>query len=100
MRRSLSPSSWASGEDTGEGRDLRLHLEDVRIVDPATFPRLAEYTEEFYSFRQRKGVTRTEAAELISTTPLRQHDAAAGRADALIGGLTTHYPDTIRPRCR
>jgi malate dehydrogenase (oxaloacetate-decarboxylating)(NADP+) len=78
--------------------DLRLHLEDVRIVDPASFPRLAEYTEEFYSFRQRKGVTRTEAAELIlNHTTFGSMMLRLGDADALIGGLTTHYPDTIRP---
>jgi malate dehydrogenase (oxaloacetate-decarboxylating)(NADP+) len=78
--------------------DLRLHLEDVQIVDPAAFPRLAEYTEEFYSFRQRKGVTRTEAAELIlNHTTFGSMMLRLGDADALIGGLTTHYPDTIRP---
>ena len=78
--------------------DLRLHLEGVAIVDPAAFPRLAEYTEEFYSFRQRKGVTRTEAAELIlHHTTFGSMMLRLGDADALIGGLTTHYPDTIRP---
>jgi malate dehydrogenase (oxaloacetate-decarboxylating)(NADP+) len=78
--------------------DLRLHLEEVQIVDPAAFPRLAEYTEEFYSFRQRKGVTRTEAAELIlHHTTFGSMMVRLGDADAIIGGLTTHYPDTIRP---
>ena len=78
--------------------DLRLHLEGVQIVDPAKFPRLAEYTEEFYSFRQRKGVTRTEAAELIlHHTTFGSMMVRLGDADAIIGGLTTHYPDTIRP---
>ena len=43
-------------------------------------------------------MTRTEAAQLVrnpvtfGTLMLR-----LGHADALIGGLTTHYPDTIRP---
>ena len=44
--------------------ELRLHLNGIQIVDPATFPRLDEYTEEFYSLRQRKGITRTEAEQL------------------------------------
>jgi malate dehydrogenase (oxaloacetate-decarboxylating)(NADP+) len=78
--------------------DLRLHLEGAQIVDPAKSLRLAEYTEEFYAFRQRKGVTRTEAAELIlNHTTFGSMMLRLGDADALIGGLTTHYPDTIRP---
>ena len=78
--------------------ELHLHLEGAQIVDPAKFPRLDEYTEEFFSLRQRKGVTRTEAGQLIlnpvtfGSVMVRLNDA-----DALIGGLTTHYPDTIRP---
>jgi malate dehydrogenase (oxaloacetate-decarboxylating)(NADP+) len=78
--------------------ELHLHLEGAQIVEPAKFPRLDEYTEEFFSLRQRKGVTRTEAGQLIlnpvtfGSMMVRLNDA-----DALIGGLTTHYPDTIRP---
>jgi malate dehydrogenase (oxaloacetate-decarboxylating)(NADP+) len=78
--------------------ELHLHLEGVQVVDPRNFPRIEEYVEEFYSLRQRKGVTRTEAEQLIlnpvtfASMMLRLNDA-----DALIGGLTTHYPDTIRP---
>jgi malate dehydrogenase (oxaloacetate-decarboxylating)(NADP+) len=78
--------------------ELHLHLEGAQIVEPAKFPRLDEYTEEFFGLRQRKGVTRTEAGQLIlnpvtfGSVMVRLNDA-----DALIGGLTTHYPDTIRP---
>jgi malate dehydrogenase (oxaloacetate-decarboxylating)(NADP+) len=87
-------------EDTIRARveELHLHLEGAQIVEPAKFPRLDEYTEEFFSLRQRKGVTRTEAGQLIlnpvtfGSVMVRLNDA-----DALVGGLTTHYPDTIRP---
>jgi len=81
-----------------KAEDLHLHLEGIQIVDPHKFPRIAEYAEEFYSLRQRKGVTRTEAEQLIlnlvtfGSMMVRLNDA-----DAVIGGLTTHYPDTIRP---
>jgi malate dehydrogenase (oxaloacetate-decarboxylating)(NADP+) len=67
-------------------------------VEPAKFRRLDEYTDEFFMLRQRKGVTRTEAGQLIfnpvtfGSVMVRLNDA-----DALVGGLTTHYPDTIRP---
>jgi len=78
--------------------ELRLHLGGARIIDPPAFPRLEMYAEEFYSLRQRKGVTRTEASRLIlNPVTFASLMVRLGDADALIGGLTTHYPDTIRP---
>ena len=77
---------------------MRLHLEGVQIVDPKRFKRIVEYTEEFYSLRQRKGITRTEAEQTIrNPTTFGSMMVRLNDADALIGGLTTHYPDTIRP---
>jgi len=78
--------------------DLHLHLEGVEIVDPVRSPSLAAYIDELYRLRHRKGATRNEAAEMM-----RNHNTFGammvhtGDADALIGGLTEHYPDTIRP---
>ncbi|PWU00724.1 MAG: NADP-dependent malic enzyme [Terriglobia bacterium] len=78
--------------------ELHLHLDGVRVIHPPAFARLEEYAEEFYSLRQRKGVTRTEASQLIlNPTTFASLMVRLGDADALIGGLTTHYPDTIRP---
>ena len=78
--------------------ELRLHLNGAQIVDPAKFGRIHEYTEEFYSLRQRKGITRTEAEQtLLNPTTFASMMVRLNDADALIGGLTTHYPDTIRP---
>ena len=78
--------------------ELHLNLEGAVIVDPAKFARLHEYTEEFYGLRQRKGITRTEAEQtILNPTTFGSMMLRLGDADALIGGLTTHYPDTIRP---
>jgi malate dehydrogenase (oxaloacetate-decarboxylating)(NADP+) len=78
--------------------DLHLHLDGVQVVDPATFPRLADYTEELYRLRHRKGVTHKEAEEsLLSRNLFGSMMVHLGDADALIGGLTQHYPDMIRP---
>jgi malate dehydrogenase (oxaloacetate-decarboxylating)(NADP+) len=77
-------------------RALRMHAESIRIVDPVK--ESARFEEELYRLRQRKGLTRREAEEMAKQATvfgllmLRQ-----GGADALIGGLTKHYPDTIRP---
>jgi malate dehydrogenase (oxaloacetate-decarboxylating)(NADP+) len=78
--------------------ELHLHLNGVQIVDPTRFARLHEYTEEFYSLRQRKGITRTEAEQtILNPTTFGSMMVRLNDADGLVGGLTTHYPDTIRP---
>jgi len=78
--------------------ELRLNLSGIQIVEPPASPRLDVYTEEFYSLRQRKGVTPTEAAQqVLQPTTFASMMVRLGDADALVAGLTTHYPDTIRP---
>ncbi len=77
---------------------LRLSLAGVQIIDPLLSPNRQPYEEEFYRLRQRKGVTRSEAAQLVlNPVTFASLMVRMGDADALIGGLTTHYPDTIRP---
>ncbi|MBI4165239.1 MAG: NADP-dependent malic enzyme [Acidobacteria bacterium] len=73
----------------------RLHAE---IIDPDCSPKMAEYEEEFFQIRQRRGVTRSEAHELL----LNHNYYGAmmvrmGDADGFIAGVAQHYPDTIRP---
>ncbi|WP_126661199.1 NADP-dependent malic enzyme [Haloterrigena salifodinae] len=76
--------------------DLNLEL-DPEIVDPSTGD-YEEYAEALYERRRRKGVTRTEARERI-----RDSDYFAsvmvdqGDADAMLTGLTNHYPSALRP---
>ena len=78
--------------------ELHLALDGMQIVDPATHPRREEYIEELYVLRQRKGITRREAEAMMRNhTTFGSMMVRLGDADALIGGLTTHYPDTIRP---
>lgn len=78
--------------------EMRLSLKGVQIVDPPQSSRLAEYAEEFYNLRQRKGITRREAEQLVlNPTTFGGMMVRLGEAEGLIGGLTTHYPDTIRP---
>ncbi len=77
---------------------LDLDLDEVEIVDPAASPARDEYVEELYRLRQRRGVTLKEARALIAN---RNYFGAAmvhvGDADALVSGVSQHYPDTIRP---
>ena len=78
--------------------DLRLHLDGVEIVEPAKSPRLAAYTEALYLLRQRKGITLSEAGQMIlNRNTFGSVMLHMGDADALVSGLVQHYPDTIRP---
>jgi malate dehydrogenase (oxaloacetate-decarboxylating)(NADP+) len=78
--------------------ELRLSLGGAQLINPRKSPRLPEYIEEFYSLRHRKGITRTEAEQLIlNPTTFGSMMVRLNDADAVVGGLTTHYPDTIRP---
>jgi malate dehydrogenase (oxaloacetate-decarboxylating)(NADP+) len=78
--------------------ELHLNLESAQVIEPAGSAQLPAYIEELYRLRHRKGVTRKEAEELIlNRTVFGSMMVHAGDADALISGLTQHYPDTIRP---
>jgi malate dehydrogenase (oxaloacetate-decarboxylating)(NADP+) len=78
--------------------DLHLDLNGVAILDPALSNKLAAYTDELLRLRCRKGVTRSEATGMILEHNLfGSMMVHMGDADALISGLTQHYPDTIRP---
>ena len=77
---------------------LGVSLNGMEIVDPVTSTWREVYTQELYWLRQRRGVTLSEARELIDNKnifgSLMVH---MGDADALVSGITQHYPDTIRP---
>ncbi len=78
--------------------ELHLHLSGAEAVEPASAPQFGRYAEQLYGLRQRKGVTLREARELmLNRNIFASMMVHAGDADALIGGLTQHYPDTIRP---
>jgi malate dehydrogenase (oxaloacetate-decarboxylating)(NADP+) len=86
------------GTIEAKSRDLGLNLKDVRIVDPSQSPLRKDYIQEFLRLRQRRGVTPSAASTLIN-----DHNIFAsmmvrrGDADALVSGVTQHFPDVIRP---
>jgi malate dehydrogenase (oxaloacetate-decarboxylating)(NADP+) len=78
--------------------ELGVPLNGMDIVDSKSSAWREVYVQELYWLRQRRGVTLTEARELIDNRnvfgSLMVH---MGDADALVSGVTQHYPDTIRP---
>ncbi len=84
--------------------DNHLDLAHVEIIDPS-LPhneeekiRLAKYGDMFFEKRKRKGYNKAEAHDIIRR---RSYFGCmmveAGDAEAMIGGMTRNYPDTIRP---
>ena len=71
---------------------------EFNIINPVTSNKLEEYAALFYKERQRKGCTvRLAREEMHQSNYFGSMMVKLGDADALIGGLTTHYPETIRP---
>ncbi|QHS18075.1 NADP-dependent malic enzyme [Halopenitus persicus] len=71
---------------------------EPEIVDPSERS-LEPYADRLHEIRKRKGVTRTEAGELVhrDTNYLGSVMVERGDADALLTGLTHHYPSALRP---
>jgi len=71
---------------------------DLKIIDPATFPKIDEYAEAYYELRRRKGVVLADAKKIVrrrnvfGPMMVKMKDA-----DAFVSGLTADYPEVIRP---
>jgi malate dehydrogenase (oxaloacetate-decarboxylating)(NADP+) len=86
----------------GKKAEAALKLLDVKapieVIDPETHPKSRAYAKAFLEKRKRHGVTLEDAE-----TNMRQGNYFAGMmvdqgdADVSLSGLTTYYPETIRP---
>ncbi len=84
--------------------DNKIDLPNVEIIDPyvpasqSDKDRSARYSEEFFLRRQRQGYNKAEAQKIIRR---RNYFGSMmvdmGDADAMIGGMSRNYPDTVRP---
>ena len=79
--------------------ELGVNLSGVIIVDRSDLPHLESYTERLWQSRARKGLTRAAAERLMlhSRTNYAMMMVYAGDAEGVVAGLTSRYPDTIRP---
>ncbi|HKN35545.1 MAG TPA: NADP-dependent malic enzyme [Terriglobales bacterium] len=75
-----------------------VSLEGMEIVDIERSGWREIYAREFHQVRQRRGITLSEARELVNNRNVfGSLMVRRGDADALVSGVTQHYPDTIRP---
>ncbi|WP_336344607.1 NADP-dependent malic enzyme [Halalkalicoccus ordinarius] len=77
--------------------DLGLEFEPD-VVD-LTEAELDDYADRLYELRQRKGFTQSEAADMVrrDSNYLGSVMVEMGDADAMLTGLTHHYPSALRP---
>ncbi|HRI60901.1 MAG TPA: NADP-dependent malic enzyme [Saprospiraceae bacterium] len=85
-------------------QENQLNLPHVEIIDPMSpqneveSARLVKFGDLFFEKRKRKGYNKTEAYNIVRR---RNYFGCmmveTGEADALVGGMTRNYPDTIRP---
>ena len=85
-------------------KDNNVDLAHIEIIDPSSpqtdkdFERIAKYGDTLFEKQKRKGFNKAEAHHAINS---RNYFGAmmieSGEADALIGGMTRNYPETIRP---
>ena len=83
-------------------RELDVDLSGIEIVLPHKSPVLEDYVDTYWELRRRKGLTRYDAQKAVSRERrvfgmLMVH---RGDADGCVSGLTSSYPDTIRPALR
>ncbi|MGE5431109.1 MAG: phosphate acetyltransferase [Syntrophomonadaceae bacterium] len=77
---------------------LGVGLEGITIIDPLQAKTSETYMNEFYKVRERKGMSLRLAKNLLKQPNyFGSMMVKLGHADALISGLTTSYPETIRP---
>ncbi|MFT4973563.1 MAG: malate dehydrogenase (oxaloacetate-decarboxylating)(NADP+), partial [Saprospiraceae bacterium] len=82
----------------------QISLPNIQIIDPKNPVTddeeriLEKYSKVFYKKRRRKGINQTEAHDMMrGRSYYGSMMVEMGDADALIGGLSKKYPDTIKP---
>jgi len=81
-----------------------LELDGVEIIDPRSSDEDARrlmFANQYFEKRKRRGVTMAAASDLmIHRNYFGPSLVENGMADAMISGLTSNYPETIRPALR
>ncbi len=79
-------------------KEWDIELDGIKIIDPETSDRKSAYAEKYFEKRQRKGITADKALALMSDrTYFGIMMLEMGECDAVLSGVTSEYPTTIRP---
>ncbi len=89
--------------DTGLIRELAVELgidlEGLTVIDPVTDSELrSRYSKRLVELRRSKGMSQaTSERQVFDPNVFAALMVEQGDADAVLGGLSTFYPETIRP---
>ena len=82
-------------EEALRNLEVRAHVE---VIDPEEHPKFQDYIDAFWEKRKRQGVTKEDAEHFLRVPNyFAGMMVAEGDADVALSGLTTYYPETIRP---
>ncbi len=83
---------------TATAEELGVSLDSIQVEEPGLSAQRERYADYLWQRRQRKGLSLTEAGQRVArATTFGSVMVALGDADALVGGVGKHYPETIRP---
>ncbi len=78
--------------------ESQIDLDGIEIMDPCASNKLETYAQCLYEKRRRKGLTLDKAHQLIEDrTYFGIMMLEQGDCDAVLSGVTSDYPATIRP---
>ena len=77
---------------------IGLSQKEADIIEPSQCDYTEKYRDELYEMRKRKGMTFAKAKkEILRPNVFGSMMVHMGEADGLVSGLTSNYPDTLRP---
>ncbi len=75
-----------------------VELTGITVIDPSTSPKRDSYAQRYFDMRQRKGVTQDKAKHIVQQREyFGMMMLEMGDCDAVLAGVTTEYPQTIKP---
>ena len=89
----------AKAEIEAKAAELGVDLTGVVIADPATHEKTAEYAEQLFKIREKKGMTLEKATDLClkSTLCFGTMMLKMGDVDGLVAGAINSTGDVLRP---
>ncbi len=75
-----------------------VELNGITVIDPSTSSKRDSYAQRYFEMRQRKGVTQDKAKHIVQQREyFGMMMLEMGDGDAVLAGVTTEYPQTIKP---
>ena len=72
-------------------------IEGLEIIDPATYPEMDKFVDDFVALRKGKATAEEARAMLLKPNYFGTMLVKEGLADSLLGGATYSTADTVRP---